>query len=235
MRASEFIPLPRVNEATDMICIDSLGLPLGIAQERIGFNVAALEKALRWADLSHITFRAREYPPKPKDRLTVTWLSDEAIPFDWVGTNALYRKHTAITEINATEKDRRIESHGGRWPRQHYEPAAQAHYINKALRQGLKDAELMNHGNLDNYRLMRLWYSGIATGSISLYMAGAPLSGLITSGLLPTLNLLHAAYAKKTAGLPFSDRQRSFFMGVPRDRTLMAHAQATRRLVRVIE
>ncbi len=254
MFRNEYVTLPEVNEYTDMVNISSLGLPVGFDQERLSFNIVAMEKSMKWGGLGHLAIRSDEGVRRNVD-IDVNGTNDDgtASAVGRVATSSVklqevklpgtgdgirgawaphyYGREDALIKINATEKEQRIIDNEKKWPKGPFDPNAQAHFINKAIEEGLKSAALKKHTR------SILVYSSLG------FAAGASFGALIAGGFnalsivesLVNLNMVHTVAVSCTQDLSPRERQWSLFWGVPFDRQLMARVHANRKLVKATD
>lgn len=251
MRSKNFVPLPEVSKHTDSLRIASLGLPVGFDEERLAFNVTAFEKVMKWGDLRSYTVCAEEGERRSIDvgidgansdgttnaigkaaiskvKLQNTSLKEEGISDDvWV-SDVFYERAEAVVRINSSEKEQRILDKSNRWPRGPLEPKAQAYFIDRAARQGLRTAVLKNHYR--KYKELAVVYGAGLSVGCTIIQEPPPPDILID---LQVLALLHAVYAQ-ARGLSVKDRQWSLLPVAPIDRHIMARGHASRTLVKAI-
>lgn len=162
--------------------------------------------------------------------------------------NLAYGKFKSTVKINSTEKEQRIIDRQKKWARGPHEPAAQAHYINKALQEGLRGSikeSLISHRKHERIILLSVFCTSFGLASamslpISQAITGGgeaalPLGLSTAYGLRSVVWATSALIAQESNDLTMSDRHHSLVPGFPLDRYLMARMNVGRTLVKAID
>lgn len=254
-RLNTFIPLPELEHHTDIVQVESLGLPVGFDQERLGFNVVAIEHAMKWGGVSKLDVRAREGEQRAvnvdfdginndgtsnatgrvstaKVALQHTTTHQVTDTTEGPFTKMNYDQSEGSVVINSSEKDARILAKSKRWPRGPFDPKAQAHFIDESVHDGLRQA-IINQHTEPTKLVASLSLYGLAS---VLTAAGIQNISQCERGLLlgAMFNLGHAVYENNLHGRQYLDRQWSFFYGLPFDRHVAARFHVGRNLVKAI-
>ncbi len=242
--------MPEVSNYTDAVSIGDLGLPVGFELDRVELNVAALVRTARWGNIGHIIiagFRGETSAissgmssvngggsavASPSISISKASLHDSSVDTDHTSTPG-YRWKRAGLQINNAEIEERIKQDGDKWDKGVFDPAARAHYMNKALRRSLWDASKNSvHSDSD---------LGWATTCYTVWSAfdvawGDPLPIIVVKNLIvgSILNgIKHGAHVCRDDDERNLPRQWSALQGVYYDRLAVAGVQtAATRFVR---
>lgn len=257
MLTAQYIPLPEVNDSSDVLHIGRLGLPVGFDQERLLINVGAIEKAIAWGGLSHLVIDANE---GQKRSVSITAHSDAGGRLMATGSGSLrkarlqsstteqnqlpgyhdsldkihYDKTSAHIVINTSEKDQRILDKQKKWPRGPHEVDAQATVLNMTIQEGLKSAITSSHFNRPKAITTTMMCG--ASGFMR-HAEQSATSAEFAEAIAVTfigMNAVMAAYGRIIDKYHLPDRQWSVFVGVPFDRHVVARMHAGRTLVKAL-
>lgn len=255
----KFTPLPKLPEQTDRFEVQSLGLPVGFDQERLGINVDAIHKIMLWSQVAELSIATvdgeksepvivpgnvnRDGSAAASHALTAQRIKLSHAKIDMPPEDAAmdtfvspYRTAQAQVVLNGHNKEMLIQQKEQKWPRTSFEPAAQAWAINKGLRQGLRS--LIQQRNSDSLSIFETTVTGVSAG---LTFGLFEVAGMANPATLTGLAMGYAAASRiPNCKIPSSQvhpdfkRQWSLFYGVPFDRRMMAALHARRTLVKAL-
>lgn len=157
MTKQEFVPIHEVNEHSDIITIGELGLPVGMDTDRLLLNVSGLERIATLGQIGELTIRSYR-GDKTEYSLGIGGISSDgsasASRAVTINKAELSKTEGSIDKeyppgfrwvksevaINNAEIEEQIKNDGDKWDLGVYDPIARAKYMNKALKNGLKEA-----------------------------------------------------------------------------------------------
>lgn len=144
-----FVPLPLIGEYTDTLSVHNLGFPVGFDEERLGVNLRGIERFAGCASIGAVEIygasgQASDISINPvgnnfgvataAGRVSAT---QQRLASGKISGRGYHP--TAIVKINTSEVAEQIRS-DGKFRRGQFDPAAQAKYLDKGIKEGLGEA-----------------------------------------------------------------------------------------------
>ncbi len=263
-RGVGFVPLPEVGEYTDDIIVGHLGLPVGVDPDTLELHVGRTLRRASLADLGELTLSGFQgerseygYGVGSVSGGTASAVGARAISkaairdtssdlLDVYTHGASYDRYRGAVRFNNAEIAQRIKNDGDKWAKGEYDSAARAHYMDRALKQGImelsrhnilgdKPASTVFNSLLDQH----LWTMG------TVLLAGAPsytsAAFIYATQIVPTFKILDEVFyrwlhAGNKRGHPLPPMILSAFRRKHYDRMALTHALTPMgRLIRSVD
>lgn len=247
-----YVPLHQVGEYSEKIVVGELGLPVGFDAERLNLHVGRTERAMHWAGIGQLSLAGYH------GETTQYGYSADNI-FGGVGTavgakvatkaktyeadsdahkaeSFHYRwRHTGI-KFNNAEIVQRITT-DDKWDKGVFDPTARAHYMDKALKAGIRADIADNELNIPAAAGELGWYMLLNTVSWGDYgqemVHNTPGWAMSRIGVLAVYHRLLIPYTRRAdnhlKGGP--EKASMLFYAFKLDRAMAAAATMTRRLI----
>ncbi len=136
----KLVPLSEVSEHTDDVLVGGLNLPEDFDTDSLSLSLPALKKIMRWGNVGHLTLLGYKGAVSGVGLTGEAEIEDTTVFPTWERYPWGYNWGKAFVNVNAAEIECRIVNDGDMWDDGVNDSAAQAHYMNLALRTGLRKA-----------------------------------------------------------------------------------------------